>query len=52
MADKEKLTRHNIMLHAGDLAAINEEYPGKASAIVRNLVRQFVLTRLPQRDCD
>ena len=48
MADKEGLTRHNILLRAGDMDAINEKFPRKASEIIRNLVRKFVLEQLPK----
>jgi hypothetical protein len=40
----ENLTRHNILLHAGDLAWIQETYPGMgAAAIIRTLIQRHRL---------
>jgi hypothetical protein len=36
------LTRHNIILVAGDFDKLSEAFPRRASEIIRNLVRKFV----------
>lgn len=50
MAREKRLTRHNLLLFAGDMDALQRLHPQKASLIVRALVRKFLIENQPLTD--
>lgn len=49
-ADDTALTRHNILLAAGDFDKIDAAYPRQASKIIRALVRSWVAQNVDKCD--
>lgn len=47
MAREKRLTRHNVLLFAGDMDRIQALHPGHASLIMRALVRKFLIENKP-----
>ncbi|HSE45499.1 MAG TPA: hypothetical protein VLA89_09275 [Gemmatimonadales bacterium] len=52
MASKEKLSRHNVILYAGDFDKLQARYPLQGSAILRALLRRFLRDNVPQDEIE
>jgi len=47
VAREKRLTRHNVLLYAGDMDAIQRLHPLQASLIIRALVRRYLVENKP-----